>query len=146
MSDAVNSTAPQAAPAENDGIDDVLQVSTYEHAGVPVVRAQGDVDLSTTSALRTALEESCMGRTEVGIVGVDIRQVAFIDSAGLALLVEIRKRYYETCRLALIIEKGSQPERVLKLGRFDTFLKVVYTPDDLSNKGVGGTTAAAAAH
>jgi anti-anti-sigma factor len=129
MSEAVNS----AAAAVSGDEDDVLLVSTYEHdGGVPVVLAQGDVDLQTAPTLRKALETACDKRTGQGTVAVDIRQVPFIDSAGLALLVEIRKRFYDNCRLALIIERGSQPERVLKLGRFDTFLKVVYTPDDLS--------------
>jgi hypothetical protein len=61
-----------------------------------------------------------------------MRNVAFIDSAGLALLVEVRKRYSENCHLALIVEAGSQPERVLRLGRFDTFLQVCHSPDELT--------------
>ncbi len=107
-----------------------LQTHIYEQSGVPVVAAQGDVDLCTTGTLRQALEDSCSSRTELGLIAVDIREVTFIDSAGLALLVEIRKRFLDRCQLALIISPGSQPERVLKLGRFDTFLRVCYTPEE----------------
>ena len=109
-----------------------LEVSTYEQSGVPVVAAEGDVDLATAQVLKSALEDSCGQRTESGPVGVDLRNVHFIDSAGLALLVEMRKRYMNTCQLALVIEKGTQPERVLRLGRFDTFLRVVYSPEELA--------------
>jgi anti-anti-sigma factor len=112
--------------------EDILQVSGYEHDGIPVVLAQGDVDLCTTPVLRHALETACVNRPEPGTVAVDMREVPFIDSAGLALLVEIRKRFMEKCRLALIIERGSQPERVLRLGRFDTFLQVCYAPEELT--------------
>lgn len=115
-----------------DANADVLQVSTYDQLGVPVVLAQGDVDLCTTPTLRRALETTCEKREGVGTVAVDMREVPFIDSAGLALLVEIRKRFMEKVRLALVIERGSQPERVLRLGRFDTFLQVCYSPDELN--------------
>jgi anti-anti-sigma factor len=110
--------------------DPILVIGSGEVNGTPLVVAQGDVDLSTAPLLRTALEEACE-KSEVGMVGVDMREVPFIDSAGLALLVEIRKRYYERSQIALVIEKGSQPERVLRLGRFDTFLQVVYSPEDI---------------
>ncbi|MES2458942.1 MAG: STAS domain-containing protein [Armatimonadota bacterium] len=113
--------------------ENVLLVHNYNHNGVPVVAAQGDVDLCTQDILRKALINSCKERSEPGKVAVDMREVPFIDSAGLALLVEIRKNYLDTCQLALIISARSQPERVLKLGRFDTFLEVCYTPDELVN-------------
>jgi anti-anti-sigma factor len=113
--------------------ENVLLVHNYNHNGVPIVAAQGDVDLCTQNILRQALEDSCKQRTGSGTIAVDMREVPFIDSAGLALLVEIRKNYMKTCQLALIIAARSQPERVLKLGRFDTFLQVCYTPDELTN-------------
>lgn len=109
-----------------------LEISTYEQAGVPVVAAEGDVDLATAPVLRTALDDSCRQRTDLGPVGVDLRNVHFIDSAGLALLVEMRKTHLDKCQLALVIAKGTQPERVLRLGRFDTFLRVVYSPEEIA--------------
>lgn len=115
--------------------ENVLLVRTYDHEGIPIVAAQGDVDLSTTPTLREVLEASCVEREGPGKIAVDMREVPFIDSAGLALLVEIRKRFADKCQLALIITERSQPERVLKLGRFDTFLQVCYGPDELNAVG-----------
>jgi len=110
---------------------DNLQVDTYQRDGMPIVAARGDVDLCTTPTLREAIESSCSGSADQQkTLAVDIREVTFIDSAGLALLVEMRKRFLDRCQLALIIAQGSQPERVLKLGRFDTFLRVCYTPEE----------------
>jgi anti-anti-sigma factor len=113
--------------------EDLLKISTGMHDGILIVTAEGDVDLSTTPILRQALETHCAAQTERGSVAVDMRDVAFIDSAGLALLVEMRKRFSDTCRLALIVEASSQPERVLRLGRFDTFLQVCHSPDELTS-------------
>ncbi|MBC8104546.1 MAG: STAS domain-containing protein [Cytophagales bacterium] len=112
--------------------ENVLLVHNYDHDGISIVAAQGDVDLSTQETLRKALESSCTEQNAPHKVAVDMREVPFIDSAGLALLVEIRKRFGHKCQLALIIAARSQPERVLKLGRFDTFLEVCYSPDELS--------------
>lgn len=112
--------------------NDDLQITTYEKDGAFVVVAQGDVDLLTQVTLREALESACASPESAGTVVVDMREVPFIDSAGLALLVEMRKRFLGKCHLALVIETSSQPERVLKLGRFDTFLKVGYSLDEVT--------------
>lgn len=140
MSDKMMSSSdktPFGATDDNSAEGDVeegdpLHVTTQEWQSIPMVVAQGDVDLATTHVLRVALEAACQGRSEPGLVALDMREVPFIDSAGLALLVEIRRRFFETCQLALLIERASQPERVLRLGRFDTFLKVCYAPEELT--------------
>ena len=139
-SPAANNTASASAAASSRD-DDTLTIRTYadESSGMPIVAATGDVDLCTTPTLRDALEAvfTEASAASSGVVALDMREVGFIDSAGLALLVEIRKRFYEKSKLALLVQKGSQPERVLRLGRFDTFLKVGYQPEDVS--GSGGT-------
>lgn len=122
-------TTPAIAVAPDS---DDLVVKSYAENGVPFVAARGDVDLFTTPLLREAMEQGCKERTEKGPLAVDMRDVGFIDSAGLALLVEMRKRYVDTCQITLVIAPGSQPERVLKLGRFDTFLRVCYSPDEIT--------------
>lgn len=114
----------------------ILLISTSDVNGLPVVVAQGDVDLCTTPQLRDALERTCESHSSGGTVAVDMREVPFIDSAGLALLVEVRKRFLERCQIALVIEKGSQPERVLRLGRFDTFLQVTNALEDVKSNPV----------
>ena len=112
-----------------------LIVTTSDREGVPFVTAQGDVDLSTAPKLRDVLVQSCSAEGQSGPLGVDMREVQFIDSAGLALLVEIRKRFAANCQLVLVIGKGSQPERVLRLGRFDSFLRICYTPEEVTSTG-----------
>ena len=114
--------------------DDLLQIQTRDAdaSGVPYVEAVGDVDLCTAPLLRDALVTAFAQPAPAGTIALDMRDVGFIDSAGLALLVEIRKMFYEKTKLALLVQKGSQPERVLRLGRFDTFLKVAYQPDEIA--------------
>lgn len=140
----VSQVSNTAGNAEDVAAD--LRVSTYWHDTVPVVSVQGDVDLWTVPTLQAVLESCVSGISaqpsgmtggEIGsgnaapLVAVDLREVAFIDSAGLALLVQVRKRFPHTGCLALIVKRGSQPDRVLKLGCFEMFLRIVTTPEEL---------------
>lgn len=118
---------------------DVLQLHIGTESGTNIIRAVGDIDLSTTPQLRQTVEGIIMELPKDGelrYMVLDIRDVPFIDSAGLALLVEIRKRFHTTCRLAVLIAAGTQPERVLRLGRFDTFLIIGYSLEELQGVGV----------
>lgn len=125
---------------------DILQLHIGEESGASLIRAVGDIDLSTTPQLRHAVEEVIAKLPtdgELRYIIIDIREVPFIDSAGLALLVEIRKRFHNTCRLAVLIAASTQPERVLRLGRFDTFLIIGYSLEELHALGVGAKLAPA---
>ncbi|MBC8141504.1 MAG: STAS domain-containing protein [Armatimonadetes bacterium] len=125
---------------------DVLQLHTDSQGDIVHVRAVGDIDLSTTPQLREVVEEIVSGLpqgSKLRFLLLDIREIAFIDSAGLALLVEIRKRFHDTCRLAIHIAASTQPERVLRLGRFDTFLIIGYSPEELAAAGIPVVTASA---
>ena len=97
-----------------------------------LIQAVGEVDLTTAPQLRTPLMETVNGAEKSAVI-VDLSQVDFIDSAGLALLVEARKRLAPDARpLHILLTPGRQPERVLKLGRFDTIMNLAYSLDDIS--------------
>jgi anti-sigma B factor antagonist len=96
-----------------------------------LVEAVGEVDLTTAPQLREPLMDA-VGGTQKSTVIVDLSHVDFIDSAGLALLVEARKRLAPEGRtLNILLTPGRQPERVLKLGRFDTIMNLAYDYNDL---------------
>lgn len=97
-----------------------------------LVEAQGEVDLTTAQQLREPLMQVVNGSREGNVI-VDLTQVDFIDSAGLALLVEARKRMVPEGRiLHVLLTAGRQPERVLKLGRFDTIMSLAYQLSDIA--------------
>jgi anti-sigma B factor antagonist len=97
-----------------------------------LIEAVGEVDLTTAPQLRAPLMETVNGG-ETSAVIVDLSQVDFIDSAGLALLVEARKKLSPAARpLHILLTAGRQPERVLKLGRFDTIMNLAYGLEDIS--------------
>jgi anti-sigma B factor antagonist len=97
----------------------------------PVITVDGELDLTTVGQLREILLTHA-NREQDSRVVIDLVKVEFIDSAGLALLVEARKRMAADGRaMFLIITQGKQPERVLRLVRFDTIMKLVYNLDEV---------------
>ena len=98
-----------------------------------MIQAVGEVDLTTAPHLRAPLLDAVTNGDGNAVI-VDLTQVDFIDSAGLALLVEARKKLAQDARpLHILLTQGRQPERVLKLGRFDTIMNLAYNLDDLSS-------------
>ena len=96
-----------------------------------VIAVVGELDLTTVGQLRDILLAHAAEQGSDRVI-VDLTQVEFIDSAGLALLVEARKRLATDSRtLYLVIAQGKQPERVLRLVRFDTIMKLVYSLGDV---------------
>ncbi|MBV9849554.1 MAG: STAS domain-containing protein [Armatimonadetes bacterium] len=99
-----------------------------------LIQAVGEVDLTTAPQLRIPLMDTVNSGGRDAVI-VDLSQVDFIDSAGLALLVEARKRLAPEARpLHILLTAGRQPERVLKLGRFDTIMNLAYSLDEISVK------------
>jgi anti-sigma B factor antagonist len=108
-----------------------LEVNTRSTDKGSLVEAVGEVDLTTAPQLREPLMEAVVGTQKTTVI-VDLSRVDFIDSAGLALLVEARKRLAPEGRtLNILLTPGRQPERVLKLGRFDTIMNLAYDFNDL---------------
>lgn len=101
-----------------------MNLSTREENGIVIFELDGEVDLDTSPLLRKALlPEVNAGKS----VCVGMQDVAYIDSSGLASLVEA----YQTARtknngfaLACISESAM---RVLQLARLDKVFTIYDT-------------------
>jgi anti-sigma B factor antagonist len=108
-----------------------LVINQRHEDGKQIIQAIGEVDLTTSPHLREAILAFLDCKDKLPLV-IDLSQIDFIDSAGLALLVEARKKLApEGLTLNILLTAGRQPERVLKLGRFDTIMKLAYSLTDL---------------
>jgi anti-sigma B factor antagonist len=97
-----------------------------------IIEAVGEVDLTTVPRLRELVLAAVNNVSDKSVI-VDLSRVDFIDSAGLALLVEARKRLAPDSRtLHVLLTPGRQPERVLRLGRFDIIMNLAYQESDIA--------------
>lgn len=98
-----------------------LRVASREVGAQTVVEVAGEIDVATADALRERLSTLVDGQ-RVDLV-VDLRQVTFMDSTGLGLLVGTLKRVRTAGgRLQLVIDS----ERLLMVFRI-TALEQVFT-------------------
>jgi anti-sigma B factor antagonist len=64
---------------------------TTEHAGVPVVVLAGDLDIATAPKVRDTIVKLATSGHLLAVV--DLREVEFLDSTGLGVLVGCLKRF-----------------------------------------------------
>ena len=87
-----------------------------------IVCFRGDMDLNSMPAVRDQIRE--LTKQEKRII-FDLIQVVFIDSVGLGILVDVRKKVTFDKGIVCIVTPqaaGSQVKRVLRLGRFDAIM------------------------
>ncbi|MDO8605886.1 MAG: STAS domain-containing protein [Phaeospirillum sp.] len=101
-----------------------MNIQTREIDGTMALALSGDVDLSHSPALRKALMELMLERRAVV---VDLSAVTYVDSSGIAGLVEA----YQMARkngTAFTLAAISDPvRRVLQLARLDRVFTIVDT-------------------
>ena len=68
-----------------------LEIHRHRIDGVEVIRARGEIDISTAPLLSAALRES-VDRDSGDYVVVDLCDVSFIDSSGLSVLLNALRR------------------------------------------------------
>ena len=76
------------AAFEVGDIDEVVRFTTVDHGpGARVINVIGEIDTLTAPVLRTRLDETL---AEIELVVLDLSEVTFLGSAGLAVLVAAR--------------------------------------------------------
>src|SRR5260370_9772409 len=81
--------------------------------GVAVVKVTGEVDVSTSSSLRTSLLRVITDENHHGLV-VNLASVSFLDSTGLGVLVGIWHRVCATRRYPPLAAPSRQARGVLE--------------------------------
>ena len=86
----------------------------HEEDGVPVARLSGEVDISRAAAIRLDLLRA-LSNLHHGLV-VDLRDVSYLDSAGVNVLFEVAERLSARQQaLVTVIPDDALIQRVTKL-------------------------------
>ncbi len=109
--------------------DRPFSVRCEQRDGGVVVVAEGEIDLSTSPAVREQLRAP---DAQAPVVVLDLRDVTFMDSSGLGAIVGQHKRAREHgFRFALAIGGAANVERILVLSQLVGVLEVVQSPEDV---------------
>jgi anti-sigma B factor antagonist len=73
-----------------DTAEPLLGINIDRDGAKAVVRIEGEIEFATAPRLRTALLD--LARSEAAPVVLDLSAVSFLDSAGLSLLIQAKKR------------------------------------------------------
>lgn len=100
-----------------------LRVWEEQSGNVVVVRATGEIDSLTAPRLQKAVLEAVKADSQR--VVVDLRDIQFIDSSGIAVLVRTAKRLKAGTRPPLDVLASAPVRRLLGLTGLDTLVTVL---------------------
>ena len=103
-----------------------LRIETTETDGGQAIKVEGEVDLSSSPELRTAiLKATAKGK---GTVAVDLSRVPYMDSSGVATLVEGLKSVCQEGADFILVAPSAAVMKVLQLSRLDTVFDIREEP------------------
>jgi anti-anti-sigma factor len=94
-------------------MSELARVEGEQQGTLCLVRVHGEVDLSNAHQVSSAIGNA-MGQEARGLV-VDLSDITYLDSAGVALLLRLAERLRaRRRRLYLVVPRGSPVRRVLE--------------------------------
>ncbi|MET0801182.1 MAG: STAS domain-containing protein [Actinomycetota bacterium] len=102
---------------------------THAANGWTVVSISGELDLSTSAALRSALESGLAD--DPPRLAVDLTKVSFMDSSSLGVLVAYLKRAREQAGDLMLVGVQGSPAKVISLTGLDAVFRMEDSLADL---------------
>jgi anti-anti-sigma factor len=107
----------------------LADVKFEDHAGSPVARIRGEVDMSNVGELTMTLK-SAVVQTAAGLV-IDFSDTEYLDSAGLHFIFDVGKRLRDRGqRLYRVVPSGSPVAAVLDIVSVDSIAPRCETLED----------------
>ncbi|MDQ3577819.1 MAG: STAS domain-containing protein [Actinomycetota bacterium] len=103
---------------------ELLTVTLGEHHGAIVVAAKGEIDMGTAPVLREGLDAAVVRAGAEPMIVVDLLEVGFLASAGLALLVEYNSRCQDLGGVLRVLSTGGPATRAIEVTALDRVLAV----------------------
>jgi anti-sigma B factor antagonist len=117
------------------GRDHDFSISRYREGGAGVVVPVGEVDLVTVHEVRSNLRDAA---AETRRVVLDLRQVTFMDSSGLRLLVEAQQLADQSGFALAVVRGPASLERLFEVTGLDARLDLHDDPAQAADGGQPG--------
>jgi anti-anti-sigma factor len=101
-----------------------MDITVVEHdTGAVVIAPQGMIDAHSAPEVRSRIDQVLDGGASRLVL--NLQEVPFLDSAGLAILVSTHKRAKEVDgKVVLIWPRDEAVQRILRLTRFDKVFRI----------------------
>lgn len=109
-----------------------FRVEVQSHDGATVIAVSGELDLASSPALQEELDRVAESDSEVLII--DLRELDFMDSTGLSVLVRAHQRAEEQGRELAMVKGSQQVQRLLSLTGVADRLRLLDTPEELTGQ------------
>jgi anti-anti-sigma factor len=106
-----------------------FRVEVRNAEGTSVISVSGELDLASSPALEEELER--VAQSETQLVVVDLRNLEFMDSTGLSVLVRAHQRAEENGRRLGLVNGSQQVQRLLTLTGVADRLTLADVPEEL---------------
>jgi anti-anti-sigma factor len=114
-------------------VESSFNVETRNRDQAVVIGVTGELDLASSPALERELERGVASQAEV--VVVDLRQLDFMDSTGLSVLVRAHQRATENGKRFGVVRGPQQVQRLLSLTGVADRLTLADSPEELLAQG-----------
>jgi anti-sigma B factor antagonist len=109
-----------------------MQISTRETGEVIIVEVEGNVDLSTSAALRRSLFAILVDTPKLAL---NLAAIRYIDSSGIAILVEVLKDAQRLNKKFVLFGLSSAVEQVFRLTHVMRIFQVFDTEQEATGSG-----------
>ena len=110
-------------------VQSLFRLEVRNEARATVIALSGELDLASSPALQEELDRAAASDTMLVII--DLRELDFMDSTGLSVLVRAHQRTEEQGRQLAMVKGPQQVQRLLSLTGVSDRLTVVDRPEDL---------------
>jgi anti-sigma B factor antagonist len=108
-----------------------FRVEVHSEGRATVIAVSGELDLASSPALQEELDRVS---SDSELLIIDLRELDFMDSTGLSVLVRAHQREEEQGRRLAMVKGPQQVQRLLSLTGVADRLTLVDTPEDLIGK------------
>ena len=106
-----------------------FRLEVRRQGAATVISVSGELDLASSPALQEELDRAAGSDSQMLII--DLRELDFMDSTGLSVLVRAHQRIEEQGRQLAMVKGPQQVQRLLSLTGVADRLTLVETPEEL---------------
>jgi anti-sigma B factor antagonist len=103
-----------------------MEINVRDEGPASIIKVHGDIDLYSSPKVRQTILE-CVKKADAQKILIDMTGVAYIDSSGVASLIEGLQLSKQKNKLFIIFGLTARARAVIELARLDKIFKIFLT-------------------